>query len=127
MTVETIDGPGLAAVFKANDGRSCYGIRLLESALINTTKKTWAFIKEELNGLPDMTYTCVNTSLYGLPAKQLIFSGMNELALMKTMEFVRATVNDGATVAVACTVEQAHIEHEWVMSGDGANCPLFSQ
>ena len=129
MTVNTIDERALRHITEGHGdpGLMSFGIRLLDTAIMNTTKETWEFIKVQLNRLPDMAYTCMRTMYMGKPAKQFIFTGTNEIALKKAIEFVRATINDGATVAVVCTTNLEVEKSDGQLLGKGANCPLFSK
>lgn len=131
MTVETITMEEIRERnlgMHNNDGFTFLaGVFISNESLTNVEPDTWRFIRDELNDMPDMKYSCQYETFNGEAGKRLWILSETELLSDKVTEFLVGAIERNSTVSVACITETSAVPFKRLLFAVGANCPLFSK
>lgn len=127
MTVKTTTMKEFDEIYDNMDetGTFIISIKVPDAILVTTSKSTWRYVKDELNGLPDMTFTCVAVQHKGVAHKQFLFTCTNKQQLIRVVNFLDDTLNYGKSIPVACSDGEFNGGIKDGVYGEGAQCPLF--
>jgi hypothetical protein len=131
MTVETIT---MEEIRERNTGkhnsdgfRFMAGVFISNESLANVEPDIWRFIRDELNDMPDMKYSCQYETLGDEAGKRLWIISETMLLSEKAVEFLEGTIERNSTVSAACITDTSAVSVAYVQLEEGANCPLFSK
>lgn len=131
MTVETITMDEIrernAGMHNSDGFTFLAGVFISNESLTNVEPDTWRFIRDELNDMPDMKYSCQYETFKGEAGKRLWILSETELLSDKVAEFLKGAIERKSTISVACIIETSAIPYKYVSFEEGANCPLFSK
>jgi hypothetical protein len=127
MTVKTTTMEEFNRIYDEMDETGTYimSIKVPDATLVTISKSTWRYVKDELNGLHDMTFTCVAVQYKGAPHKQFLFTSIHKQQLIRVVNFLDETLNYNKSIPVACSDGEFSGGYSYGIYGESAQCPLF--